>query len=81
MSFRIRFRGKDYWLIADTLEEDGAIAPLAHCDEKGGIADVETSLTGISYAHYFPGRGVIRFGQKIGERGDIEIIQDTGRSP
>ena len=68
---RIKLQETEYWLLADSLDEDGAIAPLDHCDENGNIVE----FLELSYAHYYPERGVLRFGNKIADREDIEIIK------
>lgn len=67
---KIRLHGEEYWLLAASLAEAGAIAPLWHCDEEGELIE----WTEISYAHYYPDHGVMRFHEKIADPSDIEII-------
>ena len=62
-NIKIRFQGKEYWRVID------AISPLDNCTEDGELIDCFAE----SYAHIFSD-GVYRFGQKIGEEKDIEII-------
>ena len=69
MSIKVRLKGKDYWFINDSFDEDGAIAPLEHCDDKGDPIVFEES-----FAHYFPGQGIVRYGEKIGDLEDLKII-------
>jgi hypothetical protein len=72
MALRIKFQGIEYWFLGDSLEEDGAIAPLHHADEKGNI--LLKAVLEHSYAHWFPEAGILRYQQKIGDKSDIEII-------
>lgn len=59
----IKFKGEEYLFGGDSLDEDGFIAKRE--DYEKGI---------VSYAHYFPDRGVLRFMRKIGDREEIEVI-------
>jgi len=73
MSIKIKFEGTEYWFIGDSLDESGAIAPLEHCDREGQI--LPEKCYGPSFAHYYPHSDTInRFGQIIGKRKDLEII-------
>jgi hypothetical protein len=74
VNIKIKLNGELYWFIGDSLDEDGAIAYLAQCDEDGDIKDWEAALSD-SYAHYFLGRGVFRYGKKIANREDILVIK------
>ena len=78
MSVRIRFKGKEYWFIGDeddtTVQGGGCITLLEDCNAEGDIVDWYVGLLGISYAYYYPGRGVLRLAEKIGDREDIEIV-------
>lgn len=58
---RIKIGDSDYWWLPDTLDPpNGAIAPLHHCDDKGGLEEF-----GTSFAHVFDGQ-VLRYGTPIG---------------
>lgn len=64
---RILFQGKEYVLVADSLDEAGAI-----CTRE----QYENGTT--SFAHYYADdRGIKQFGKKIGERSDIQILGDS----
>lgn len=69
MSLKVKFKGEEYWFLGDSFDEDGAIAPLEHCDEKGNIIYI-----GASFAHYFVDQGIMRYRQKIGVKEDFEVI-------
>jgi len=62
----IRFKGEEYLFDGDSLDEEGFIAKRE--DFENGIC---------SFAHYFPDQGVMRFGDQIGTRADIEILGDA----
>jgi hypothetical protein len=66
----IKFNGEEYLFGGDSLDESDFIAKVE--DYENGAC---------SYAHYFPERGVLRFGQQIGTRDDIEIISDCDVEP
>lgn len=74
MSIKIKFRGNEYWFIGDSFEEAGAIAPLEHCNEKGEL-DFSNCFKTDSYGHYYPNKGISRYGKIIGKLEDIEIIK------
>jgi hypothetical protein len=69
---KIHFKGEEYCLLAESLDESGAIAPMEHCDERGELRP-ECFLEE-SFAHYYPDRGIMRFGNVIGSREDIEVL-------
>jgi hypothetical protein len=62
----IRFKGREYLFSGNALDEKGFIATRTQF-ENGHP----------SYAHYYPDNGVLRFGEKIGDREDIEILGDA----
>ena len=62
----IRFKGREYLFSGNSLDEKGFIATRTQF-ENGHC----------SYAHFYPGEGVLRFGEKIGDREDIEILGDA----
>ena len=62
----IRFKGQPYLFGGNSLDEDGFIAtPEQYKNFE------------VSYAHYFPSSGVLRFQEKIGDREDIEILDNA----
>lgn len=70
---KIKFEGKEYWFLGDSFNESSAIAPLEHCDKKGEI--LPECVFEESFAHYFPDRGILRFGEKIGDEKDLEVVK------
>lgn len=62
MALKIRFRQQDFMLIG-TLEDGGAIAT----EESYSTFDA-------SYAHLMSDGRVMRYGEVIGRRSDIEVI-------
>lgn len=62
---RIKFRGEEYLFGGDSLDESGFISKQE--DFQNGR---------VSFAHYFPGQGVMRFREQIGRREDIQILGD-----
>lgn len=69
---RVRFNGLELWWLRDK-EGGGPLAPLDHCDENGEIVDDVTAMLGESYAHVFPGIGIMRYNEKIGTVDDLEL--------
>lgn len=66
---RIRFKGTEYLFKGDSLDESGFIAT------RNQYENAQTS-----FAHYYPGLGIMRFNEKIGSAEDIEIIGDANIS-
>lgn len=62
----IRFKGKEYIFSGDSLDEDGFVA------EREAYRNGEPS-----FAHWVPEKGLLRFGDKVGGREDIEILGDA----
>lgn len=75
MSILIEFQGKRYWLMANSFEESAPIAPLEHVDSEGDIRDWSVAIAGESFAHWYPGTGIIQYGELIGTREDISVIR------
>ncbi len=72
-SIRIRVLGGEYWLLADSLEDEGAVAYLHQCDDDGQLA--LHSVFEVSFAHWRPWEGLNRFDQIIAQAEDIEIVE------
>lgn len=71
MSIKIEFKGVQYWFLGDSFKEDGAIAPLEHCDAKGNVKVLEES-----FAHYFARQDrILRYGGIIGSKKDLIIVK------
>lgn len=66
----ILFKGRHYWLISDD-KENGAIAPLEHCDGEGNLLTLHGED---SYAHVTNGI-VERYRRKIGTSDDITFVE------
>lgn len=62
----VKFRGEIYLFGGESLDEGGFIATREAYEN--GLA---------SYAHYLPDIGIFRYGEKIGERSDLEIVGET----
>ena len=73
-SINIKYKGKEYWFLQ---REDGtgAVAPLEHCNEKGGIVYFWED----SFAHVYADRRMLRFGQELGKIEDFIIKKLTNK--
>jgi hypothetical protein len=76
-ALRIHIPGHgEFWLQSGTLDEDGAVSPDHHCHDDGSL-NLNTCFNGDSYAHYFPGRGVLRYNRQICTTEEIQIVCRT----
>lgn len=71
MSVRVKFEGVEYWLMCEPDGDFGALAPIEHCNAEGHIDTLEHALSE-SFAHLFPDGRLMRHGQQIGTREDLE---------
>lgn len=69
---KVKFQGKEYWLL-EGLNESGPLAYLHQCDENGTL-DWDCAFDA-SFAHYWPETGVMRYGEKIGTKEDLEVVR------
>jgi hypothetical protein len=73
VSVRVRFQGTEYWLLCDPDGDFGALAPLHHCDEAGQVNSLEAVFEG-SFAHVYRDGRILKQGQQIGVREDLERV-------
>ena len=66
----IKFKGKQYLFVGESLDESAPIATKKQY--QNGLC---------SYAHYYPNEGISRFGIKIGECSDIQVLKDVEVKP
>lgn len=69
MPILIELKGIRYWFIGESFDEDGGIAPLHHCDDKGNPIVLEES-----YAHFWPPNEINRYGKQIATLADVKIL-------
>lgn len=62
---QVKFHGNIYLFGGNSLKESGFIAT------KEQYENFEAS-----YAHYFPGVGILRYGEKIGECSELSLVND-----
>ena len=76
--FRIRFQGEEYLLIGDIESGGGITTEKAFKRFKENLVLSNTIRLGEeSYAHLYPTGRILRFGKQIGNRDDIEIIEEV----
>jgi hypothetical protein len=75
-SILVAFQDELYWYLGDldNPNEQAPIALLAHCDRDGNFL-TECAFEE-SYAYYFPKKGVLRHGVKIGDFSDLKRVGD-----
>lgn len=76
MAIKIRFQGTEYWFLGYSFDEAGAVSPLHHCDELGHL--LMNGIFEVSYAHWFPDVGLMRYREVIGQLEDITVLDIKG---
>jgi len=76
MPVLVEFLGRRYWYLGDSLEDLGhAVAPLAHCDEKGEL--FLDAVLEDSFAHVNLDGRIMRYGQQVGNVSDFVKIWEA----
>ena len=70
-SIKVKLNGVCYWLLSGDITKEGAIAPLHHCDESSNVLPAYALHD--SYAHWFPGVGVMRYQRVVSK--NLEVIK------
>ena len=73
MSTKIKIGNNEYWFMGDNLDESCAIAPLEHCDKNGELNYSKCYKTD-TFAHFFPNRGIDRYGKNIVNLKDVKKL-------
>ncbi len=76
----VMFRGRKYIWVMDGDGETacGPLAPPDQCDDDNELR-LEAALFGDSYAHVYADGTIMRYGVKIGMRGDLEPVDSAVR--